>query len=82
MAISEILDDTIGTWRRERPDLDFDGMALFLKMSATVRKIIEGFKDDIHELGITLSEFDVLATLRRSGPKAVLTPATSPMWPW
>lgn len=74
MATSEILDDTIGTWRRERPDLDFDGMTLFLKMSAAVRKIIEGFKDDIQELGITLSEFDVLATLRRSGPKAVLTP--------
>ena len=74
MALPEILDDTIGTWRRERPDLDFDGMALFLKMSAAVRKIIEGFKDGIHELGVTLSEFDVLATLRRSGPRAVLTP--------
>jgi len=34
VAISEILDDTIGTWRRERPDLDFDGMALFLKKKA------------------------------------------------
>lgn len=73
--VSEILDDTIGTWRKERPDIDFEGMALFLKMSAVVQSIIERFRSDIVELGITLSEFDVLATLRRNGPKAVLTPS-------
>ena len=74
MALPEILDDTISTWRRERPELEFEGMALFLKMSAVVRAVIEDFKGDIEELGVTLSEFDVLATLRRSGPRAVLTP--------
>lgn len=74
MALSEILDDTLESWRSERPELDFGGMALFLKMSAVVRTIIDDFKGDIEELGITVSEFDVLATLRRSGPRAVLTP--------
>lgn len=74
VGIGDILDDTIESWRRERPELDFDGMALFLRMSAVVRSTIGEFRGGVEELGITLSEFDVLATLRRSGPKAALTP--------
>ena len=75
MTFSQNLDDTMSTWRRERPDLDFDGMELFLKMSAVVRSIIDRFYDELIDLGITPSEFDVLATLRRNGTKAVLTPS-------
>ena len=75
MTIADILDDTVATWREERPDLDFDSMALFLKMSAIVQSVIDDFRADLGELGITVSEFDVLATLRRSGSRAVLTPS-------
>ncbi|MFM9036686.1 MAG: MarR family winged helix-turn-helix transcriptional regulator, partial [Actinomycetota bacterium] len=75
MTIANILDDTVATWREERPDLDFDSMALFLKMSAIVQSVIDDFRTDLGELGITVSEFDVLATLRRSGSRAVLTPS-------
>lgn len=74
MAIDEILDDTLQTWARERPDLDFGGAELFLKLSSVVRISAVAVRDELARLGVSIPEFDVLATLRRHGPGARLTP--------
>lgn len=75
MGANEIIDDTIATWQEIRPDLDITGMDLVLRMTSIVRISAARIHDQLNELGITLSEFDVLATLRRSGAKAELTPS-------
>ncbi len=75
MNTADILEDTFTSWAEQRPDLDFDAMTLVLKMAAVVRQVTESVRDEFGELGITLSEFDVLATLRRRGKDSVLTPS-------
>lgn len=75
MRTNDILDETFATWTEQRPDLDFDGMQLVLKMGAVVRAVTEAVRPGFDELGITLAEFDVLATLRRSGISTPLTPS-------
>ena len=75
MRTTDILDDTFTTWAEQRPDLDFDGMQLVLKMGAVVRAVTEAVRPEFDALGITLAEFDVLATLRRRGLDTPLTPS-------
>ncbi|MEY4360901.1 MAG: hypothetical protein RL391_207 [Actinomycetota bacterium] len=75
MRTADILEDTISTWTQQRPDLDFDGMTLILKMGAVVRQMTESLRTEFEGLGITVAEFDVLATLRRTGPDSALTPS-------
>lgn len=75
MRPRQILDDTFTSWADLRPDLDFDAMRLILKMGTVVRTVTNSVRNEFADLGITVSEFDVLATLRRSGPGAVLTPS-------
>lgn len=75
MGPNEIIDDTIATWRDARPDIDITGMDLMLRMTSVVRISAARIHEQLSDFGITLSEFDVLATLRRSGAKAELTPS-------
>lgn len=75
MNAHEIIDDTIATWRDARPDIDVAGMDLMLRMTSVVRISAARIHEQLSDFGITLSEFDVLATLRRSGTKAELTPS-------
>lgn len=74
MQIDEILDDTLATWQRERPDLDFSGMDTFLRLSSLVQFGATAVREDLAHLGVSIAEFDVLATLRRHGDGARLTP--------
>jgi len=61
-------------WAREMPDLDTEPMAILgraYRLSNLVRPSIEA---TFAEFGLDRGEFDVLATLRRSGPPFRLTP--------
>lgn len=75
MSANEIIDDTIATWREARPDIDATGMELMLRMNSVVRISAARIQEQLGDFDITLAEFDVLATLRRSGAKAELTPS-------
>ncbi|MBX6370177.1 MAG: MarR family transcriptional regulator [Rhodospirillales bacterium] len=69
-AIDAILDQ----WRRERPELDPSPMApigRLKRVSALVQRRLEA---NFARFDLTTAEFDVLATLRRSGPPYRLTP--------
>ena len=65
----------IEQWRRERPDLDVWPMAIFGRLSEAAHALS---RERIHPVmarfGLQSGEFDVLATLRRSGPPFALTP--------
>ena len=74
MGLENLIDETIQTWSDERPDLDFASMELSLKLNSIVRAVSDEIAQQIDDLGINLGEFDVLATLRRHGRGAKLTP--------
>jgi DNA-binding MarR family transcriptional regulator len=74
MDANELIDETVASWGEQRPDLDFEAMRVALGINVVTAQYSEIYGDLIKSLGITLGEFDVLATLRRNGKRGVLTP--------
>jgi DNA-binding MarR family transcriptional regulator len=76
MTMREMLDDTLTSWERERPELDLGAMATVLRMGQLMNAALRAIDDVFGPYGITVGEFDVLAALRRGGDGTVLTPTT------
>lgn len=74
MTMRELLDDTMASWSRERPDLDLDAMGTALRLSQLMHAALRSIDSIFGPHGITAGEFDVLAALRRGGDGTVLTP--------
>ena len=74
MDVNELIDETISSWGEQRPDLDFESMRVALGINVVTAQYAEIYGNLVKPLGITLGEFDVLATLRRNGKRGVLTP--------
>ena len=74
MGLENLIDETVQGWSEQRPDLDFASMLLSLKLNSIVRAVSDEIAYQLADLGINLGEFDVLATLRRHGRGAKLTP--------
>lgn len=62
-------------WRRERPDVDPFSMELLGRLAEAAQRLArEGQAPFFARHGLQPGEFDVLATLRRSGPPYALAP--------
>ena len=59
--------EMVEQWRRERPDLDPAPMALFGRLTRADAVAGRAIAGALAEHGLNRGEFDVLATLRRSG---------------
>lgn len=65
----------IEQWKRERPDLDVSPMAVIGRLGEAASLISrERLAPVFARFGLQQGEFDVLATLRRSGKPFALTP--------
>jgi len=65
----------IEQWKRERPDLDVSPMAVIGRLNEAASLISrERLAPVFARFGLQQGEFDVLATLRRSGKPFALTP--------
>ena len=71
----DAIDRVIEQWAKEKPDLETEAMA----MMGRVMRIAKYMETEVAELhkryDLKLGEFDVLATLRRSGEPYLLTPS-------
>lgn len=68
-------DLAIAQWARERPDLPTLPMALFGRLSEAAERVMREHMNPLFaEAGLQSGEFDVLATLRRSGEPYMLSP--------
>ncbi|MCM5557740.1 MarR family winged helix-turn-helix transcriptional regulator [Pleomorphomonas sp. JP5] len=68
------VDKIIAQWNRERPDLDVEPMALIGRLGR-LRELLSRRQEEVFaRFGLNSSGFDVLATLRRSGPPHSLSP--------
>lgn len=74
MAETDGVDRIIAQWARERPDLDTVPMAVFGRIFRLSRMAGDHVERAYADYGIGRAEFDVLATLRRSGEPYQLSP--------
>jgi DNA-binding MarR family transcriptional regulator len=68
------VDAIVEQWAAERPDLDTTAMEVFGRVSRLARAMGDRMEKAYAALGISRGEFDVLATLRRSGEPYALSP--------
>ncbi|MCC3762133.1 MarR family transcriptional regulator [Glycomyces sp. TRM65418] len=70
----DAVDRIIEQWHRELPDLELDPMALFGRIHRISQKVSARNHAAFAEFGIGRNEFDVLASIRRSGEPFTLSP--------
>ncbi|WP_328871413.1 MarR family transcriptional regulator [Streptomyces sp. NBC_00287] len=70
----DAVDAIIDQWAAVRPDLDTAAMEVFGRISRLARTMGDRMEKAYARFGISRGEFDVLATLRRSGEPYTLSP--------
>ncbi|MGW2151989.1 MarR family winged helix-turn-helix transcriptional regulator [Nonomuraea sp. NPDC001699] len=69
--MDDAVDAILGQWARTRPDVDVSPMGVIGRVSRASRLLERGVKDFLAEHGLEAWEFDMLATLLRSGADAM-----------
>ena len=70
----DAVDQILGQWHLECPDLDVSPMGVIGRMGRLGKHLDRSIQETISEFGLNLGEFDVLATLLRSGSPYQLSP--------
>ena len=68
------VDRIMGQWAAERPDLDVSPMGLIGRLHRLGGRLNDELRPVFAAAGLGDGDFDVLATLRRTGPPYALTP--------
>lgn len=71
---SDHVDEIVGQWNRERPDVDVSGMAVIGRITRLNQMIRPRLNAVFAQHDLESWEFDVLATLLRNGEPHQLTP--------
>lgn len=69
------VDKILAQWRQERPDLEVAPMGLIGRVKRLNLMLAREMEKTWSAFGLTAASFDVLATLRRSGPPFSLSPS-------
>ncbi|PTY37868.1 MarR family transcriptional regulator [Saccharospirillum sp. MSK14-1] len=67
------VDSILEQWQRERPDVDTSPMGVIGRLARLERRLSSSLSKHFAEHGLQSHEFDILATLRRSGAPYRLT---------
>lgn len=70
---ADSVDWRLDQWRTERPDIDPSPMGVVARIQRACRLLERELRDNFAAHDLQLWEFDVLGTLRRSGPPYQLT---------
>ncbi|MGD1467236.1 MarR family winged helix-turn-helix transcriptional regulator [Vibrio harveyi] len=71
----DAIDRVVSQWAKEKPDLDTEPMAIMGRLMR-IAKYMGNHVAEVHKrYDLKMGEFDVLATLRRSGEPYRLTPS-------
>ncbi|MGF0318779.1 MarR family winged helix-turn-helix transcriptional regulator [Nocardia fluminea] len=72
---ADVVDAITAQWRRERPDLELEAMAVFGRLGRLLAVATVRIESVFTAHGLQRGEFDVLAALRRSGSPFELNPS-------
>ncbi|MEV6660935.1 MarR family winged helix-turn-helix transcriptional regulator [Nocardia fluminea] len=72
---ADVVDAITAQWRRERPDLELEAMAVFGRLGRLLAVATARIESVFTAHGLQRGEFDVLAALRRSGSPFELNPS-------
>lgn len=75
MEQKDLIEDLIQDWSNESPELDTSGMEVVGRILYLGRILEKRASKSVEAFGIHYTDFDVLATLRRSGKPFELTPS-------
>lgn len=78
--VRDKVDDILEQWRREIPELDCQPMEIIGRMARLAAHLERELQRAFTALGLPPGGFDVLATLRRSGPPYRLSPNDLLSW--
>ena len=68
------VDKILEQWRKERPELVIEPMGTIGRINRLHQHLMQGMSKTWAAHGLNAASFDVLATLRRSGPPYALSP--------
>lgn len=71
---SDPVDRILAQWQQVRPDLDVSPMGIIGRTGRLSKHLGRAIQKTFADFGLNLGEFDVLATLRRSGQPYRLSP--------
>ena len=71
---SDPVDKILAQWQRERSDLDVSPMGIIGRIGRLSKHLDRSIQETVSDFGLNGGEFDVLATLRRSGQPYQLSP--------
>ncbi len=74
MDMPDAIDRMMAAWKEARPDLDPSPLALVGRVIVLAQHLQRSVEAALEKHHLTLGQFDILATLRRNGPKGGLTP--------
>jgi len=72
----DAVDDILGQWLRERPDLDVSPMGIIGRLNRCTALLTRKVEEVFAQFDLSAWEFDMLAALRRSGSPYRLAPTT------
>jgi DNA-binding MarR family transcriptional regulator len=71
----DVIDRLLEAWREVRPDLDPSPLEVVGRVIVLAQHLEESVEAALAKHNLTLGQFDILATLRRRGPRGGLTPS-------
>ena len=71
---TDVVDEMNALWKRERPDLDSSALEVVGRVIVIAQFLERRVNAALEPLGLSLGQFDILATLRRQGPEGKMTP--------
>ncbi len=74
-SLPDPLDRLLAEWRETRPDLDPTPLGAVGRVIVLAQHLERRVEAALAVHGLALGQFDILATLRRAGPKGGLTPS-------
>ena len=74
MDTPDVIERMMVAWKEARPDLDPSPLGLVGRVIVLAQHLERSVEEALERHHLTLGQFDILATLRRNGPKGGLTP--------
>jgi DNA-binding MarR family transcriptional regulator len=75
MDTPDTIDRMVAAWKEARPDLDPSPLELVGRVIVLAQHLVRSVELALEKHHLTLGQFDILATLRRHGPKGGLIPS-------